>query len=123
MVSFDYTIKDVHGIHARPATDLFKMTKQYGSVVKVKKGEKEVPFKGVMGIMALGAKQGDTVTFSFDGPDEAEESDLYGEPLRCFTWRGDFIWSYTKGKQYLKGLQSESFRCIKRTKKPLSGKR
>ena len=73
MVSFDYTIKDVHGIHARPATDLFKMTKQYGSVVKVKKGEKEVPFKGVMGIMALREKQGDTVTFSFDGPDEAEE--------------------------------------------------
>ena len=73
MVSFDYTIKDVHGIHARPATDLFKMTKQYGSVVKVKKGEKEVPFKGVMGIMALGAKQGDTVKFTFEGPDEEAE--------------------------------------------------
>ena len=73
MVSFDYTIKDVHGIHARPATDLFKLTKNYGSVVKVKKGEKEIQFKGVMGIMALGAKQGDTVTFSFEGPDEEAE--------------------------------------------------
>jgi phosphocarrier protein len=73
MVSFEYEIKDVHGIHARPATDLFKMTKQYESVVKVAKGDKEVPFKGVMGIMSLGAKQGDTVKFSFDGADEAAE--------------------------------------------------
>ena len=45
MVSFEYVIKDVHGIHARPATDLFKMTKNYQSVVKVAKGDKEVPFK------------------------------------------------------------------------------
>ena len=29
MVSFDYTITDVHGIHARPATELFKLTKTY----------------------------------------------------------------------------------------------
>ena len=73
MVSFEYTIKDVHGIHARPATDIFKMTKNYESVVKVAKGDKEVPFKGVMGVMSLGAKQGDTVRFTFDGPDEAAE--------------------------------------------------
>lgn len=34
MASFDYTIKDVHGIHARPATELFKLSKQFGSAVK-----------------------------------------------------------------------------------------
>jgi phosphocarrier protein len=73
MVQFDYTLKDEHGIHARPATDLFKMTKTYQSAVSVKKGDRTVPFKGVMGVMSLGAKQGDTVTFMFDGPDEAEE--------------------------------------------------
>lgn len=73
MVSFDYTIKDIHGIHARPATDLFKLTKNYESVVKVKKGDREVPFKGVMGIMSLGAKQNDTVTFTFEGSDEEAE--------------------------------------------------
>jgi len=71
MQSFEYVIKDVHGIHARPATDLFKLTKQFGSVVKVAKGDKEVPFKGVMGVMSLGAKQGDTVKFTVEGDDEA----------------------------------------------------
>ena len=65
MASFDYVIKDVHGIHARPATELFKLIKGRDCVVKVAKGDKEVPFKGVMGIMSLGAKQGDSVKFSF----------------------------------------------------------
>ena len=73
MVSFEYEIKDVHGIHARPATDLFKLTKSYESAVKVAKGDREVPFKGLMGIMSLGAKQGDTVKFTFEGPDEEAE--------------------------------------------------
>ena len=73
MIEKILTVQNRAGIHARPATDLFKLTKNYGSVVKVKKGEKEIQFKGVMGIMALGAKQGDTVTFSFEGPDEADE--------------------------------------------------
>ena len=79
MKSFDYTIKDAHGIHARPATDLFKLTKNFGSAVKVAKCDKEVPFKGVMGVMALGVKQGDTVRFSFDGPDEEEEMNAVKE--------------------------------------------
>ena len=67
MASFDYVIKDVHGIHARPATELFKLIKGRDCAVKVAKGDKEVPFKGVMGIMSLGAKQGDSVKFSFEG--------------------------------------------------------
>lgn len=32
-----------------------------------------------MGIMALGAKQGDTVTFSFDGPDADAECAAFKE--------------------------------------------
>lgn len=79
MASFDYTIKDVHGIHARPATELFKLSKQFESAVKAAKDGKEVAFKGVMGIMALGAKQGDTVTFSFDGPDADAECAAFKE--------------------------------------------
>ena len=71
MTSFEYEIKDVHGIHARPATELFKLCKGRDCVIKVAKGDKEVPFKGVMGIMSLGAKQGDTVKVTVEGGDEA----------------------------------------------------
>ncbi len=70
MKSFEYVIKDVHGIHARPATDLFKMVKGYDCVVKVAKGDVEKTFKGLLAIMSLGAKQGDTVKFTFEGADE-----------------------------------------------------
>lgn len=83
MTSFEYVITDVHGIHARPATDLFKLSKNYSSKVTAAKGDRSVPFKGVMGLMALGAKQGDTVKFTFDGPDEAEESAAFEEFLKA----------------------------------------
>ena len=69
MISFEYIIKDEHGIHARPATDLFKMTKNYDCTFTVTKGDKTVPFKGVMGVMSLGA--------SFDGPDEAAAKEAF----------------------------------------------
>ena len=77
MASFDYVIKDVHGIHARPATELFKLIKgnhtagggghQYGTTFVLSFLERESLAKGVMGIMSLGAKQGDSVKFSFEG--------------------------------------------------------
>ena len=70
MVSQEFVVKNPTGIHARPATELFKLTKTYDSVVKVAKGDKEVVFKGVMGIMSLGAKQGETVDFKVEGEDE-----------------------------------------------------
>ena len=44
MKSFEYTVKDELGIHARPA--------------------------GLMMLMSLGVKQGDTVTVSAEGADE-----------------------------------------------------
>ena len=80
MASFDYVIKDVHGIHARPATELFKLIKGRDCVVKVAKGDKEVPFKGVMGIMSLGSKQVDSVKFSF----ECAEADALMAEVKAF---------------------------------------
>ena len=49
-------------------------------MVKVAKGDKEVPFKGVMGIMSLGAKQGDSVKFTFEGA----EADALCEEVKAF---------------------------------------
>ena len=62
MKTFDYTVKDELGIHARPAGLLVKVT--------IKKGEKEVDATRVMAVMALGVKQGETVTVNVDGADE-----------------------------------------------------
>ena len=72
MKSFEYTITDPVGIHARPAGLLVKEIKGFaGSAVTISKGEKSVNALKLMALMQMGIKQGDTVTVSVDGGDEA----------------------------------------------------
>lgn len=72
MKTFLYTIKDEQGIHARPAGELVKTAKGFSSEIKIGKNDKMVDAKKIFGIMGLGAKQGDTVEFSFSGEDEEQ---------------------------------------------------
>ena len=71
MKSFEYTITDPVGIHARPAGVLVKEIKKYASTITVKKGDKAVNALKLMALMGMGIKQGDTVTVEVEGPDEA----------------------------------------------------
>ena len=61
MKTFEYTITDPVGIHARPAGILVKEIKKYASAVTVIKGEKSVNALKLMALMGMGIKQGDTV--------------------------------------------------------------
>ena len=70
MKSFEYTITDPVGIHARPAGLLVKEVKKYSSTITVTKGDKSVNALKLMALMGMGIKQGDTVTVSIDGADE-----------------------------------------------------
>ena len=71
MKSFEYTITDPVGIHARPAGILVKEIKKFaGSTVTITKGEKSVNALKLMALMGLGVKQGETVKVSVDGGDE-----------------------------------------------------
>ena len=73
MKSFNYTITDPVGIHARPAGILVKEIKNYtGTTVTVTKGEKSVNALKLMALMGMGIKQGDTVTVSIEGENEEE---------------------------------------------------
>ena len=71
MKSFEYTITDPVGIHARPAGVLVKQIKKYTSTITVKKGDKAVNALKLMALMGMGIKQGDTVTVEVEGADEA----------------------------------------------------
>ena len=72
MKSFDYVITDPVGIHARPAGILVKEVKNYkDSVITLAKGEKSVNLLKLMALMQMGIKQGDKVTVSVEGGDEA----------------------------------------------------
>ena len=70
MKTFDYTITDPVGLHARPAGLLVKEIKKYSSTVTLTKGEKSVNALKLMAIMGMGVKQGDTVTVTIEGDDE-----------------------------------------------------
>ena len=70
MKSFEYTITDEVGIHARPAGLLVKEAKNYTSVIKITKDGKSAEAKKLMALMGLGVKKGDTVTVSVEGGDE-----------------------------------------------------
>lgn len=70
MKSFEYTITDPVGLHARPAGILVKEVKKFASTVTVTKGEKSVNALKLMALMGMGIKQGDTVTVSIEGADE-----------------------------------------------------
>ena len=70
MRTFEYTITDEVGSHARPAGLLVKEAKNYESVIKVTKDGKSAEAKKLMALMGLGVKKGDTVTVSVEGSDE-----------------------------------------------------
>ena len=72
MKQFNYTINDPLGIHARPAGTLSKLVKTFaGTTVTVEKDGKAAKASQLMKLMSLAIKQGDTVTVSVDGGDEA----------------------------------------------------
>lgn len=70
MKSFDYTITDEIGIHARPAGILAKKVKEYASRITITKGGKTAEAQKLMAVMSLGVKKGETVTVSAEGEDE-----------------------------------------------------
>ena len=72
MKTFNYTIKDELGIHARPAGVLAKTAKSLDSQITITKGEKSAIATKLMAVMGMGRKGGDTVTVTVDGGDEAK---------------------------------------------------
>ena len=56
MKQFQYTIKDELGVHARPAGLLVKLAKQYTSTITIE---------------GMGIRQGETITVTAEGEDEA----------------------------------------------------
>ena len=72
MKSFDYTITDEIGIHARPAGILAKKAKEYASRITVTKGGKTAEAQKLMAVMSLGVKKGNEVIITAEGEDEED---------------------------------------------------
>lgn len=70
MKTFEYTITDEVGIHARPAGLLVKEAKKYEDVITVTKGDKSAEARKLMALLGLCVVKGDTVTVSVEGANE-----------------------------------------------------
>ena len=72
MKEFTYKIKDPMGMHARPAGLFVKAAAGFACNVTVTAPGGKADAKRIMAVMRLAAKQGDTLTVTCDGADEAK---------------------------------------------------
>jgi phosphocarrier protein len=70
MRSFQYTIKDPLGLHARPAGILVREAAKYQAAATIQYGDKTGNLKAIFAVMSLSVKHGSVVTLSFEGADE-----------------------------------------------------
>ena len=76
MIERKYVIVDPVGFHARPAGQIAKDLKAFASAVTVFKGDKSADMKKLLKVMGLGIKQGNEITVTIDGADEADVAAL-----------------------------------------------
>lgn len=67
MHTFQFTVTDESGIHARPAGQLINKVKSTGAKVTVSKNGKDADATKLFALMALAVKKGDTITVTVDG--------------------------------------------------------
>ena len=77
MKSFEYTIKDELGIHARPAGMLAKKAKEFESEILLSSDDTTVNATKLISVMGMGIKCGDRITVTVNGKDEEKaESEM-----------------------------------------------
>lgn len=69
MIQRDLTIINKLGLHARAAAKFVTTASSYAAQINVKKGERIVNGKSIMGVMMLAAGKGSTITLTAEGPD------------------------------------------------------
>lgn len=72
MKTFEYTVQDALGIHARPAGLLVKLAKNYESSILITNQDKSADARKLMALMSLAVTHGSTVTVQAEGSDEAD---------------------------------------------------
>ena len=77
---FTFTISDPEGMHARPAGRLVEEAQKYRSAITLDDNGTTADAKRIFAVMALGAKQGDVIDVTVDGPDQ----DKAAEELQAF---------------------------------------
>lgn len=72
MIEKDLLIRNKHGLHARPAALLVRITAKFKSDIFITKDDIEVNGKSILGVMTLAAEPGSTINVKVEGEDEKE---------------------------------------------------
>lgn len=72
--SYPFTVKNEHGLHARPAGLLARLCGTYPHAISICKQNQCANAKSIIGIMGLAVLQGEQVTFRLEGPQEEAEA-------------------------------------------------
>ena len=77
MISFDFTVGDPLGLHARPAGLLVKLAQGFESesTLTLERTDKSASLKKLLAVMSLGVKGGDRIRVSVDGADEEKAAE------------------------------------------------
>ena len=67
------------GLHARAAAKLVTLASKFSAEVRVRKAEREVSGKSIMGVMMLAAAQGSEITLIAEGEDAATALDALSQ--------------------------------------------
>lgn len=85
MVTSVVKVKNETGLHARPASIFVKHAKNFGATIEVKKGEKKINGKSMLGLLSMSIVKGDEIELIIDGEDEVDAlealEDLFNDGL------------------------------------------
>lgn len=81
----DVTIVNKLGLHARAAAKFVTLASGFSSQITLKRGDREVNGKSIMGVMMLAAGRGTSIEICADGEDQAQAvSELVSLVGDCF---------------------------------------
>lgn len=75
MISKEITVKNIVGLHARPATFFIQKANEFKASIWVEKDSRRVNAKSLLGILSLGITKDMQITIIADGADEVVSVD------------------------------------------------
>ena len=72
MVSKTFVVKNIYGIHARPARIIVETASKFTSQIYLSKNGEEIDAKSIMGILMLEASKGSELVLRITGEDEED---------------------------------------------------
>lgn len=84
MIETEVVVDLDSGLHARPAANFVRLASTYACEITIRKGDKEVNAKSILGVLSLAVEKGSKVVICCDGDGEQEASEkltsiLHGE--------------------------------------------